>query len=146
MASGSVTIKICRCCLENQAESVGLFTTLDEFQNKICDLLLECGGIPVSEEDCFPKYICAVCLWDLCTAVRFRMRCLKSQEVLQKEQFVVEELQQADVAGPVLEQDILTELNVNITDDFTSGENSEGKVDHNFKDPGDVKESIEKLL
>ncbi|XP_053687219.1 zinc finger protein 267-like [Sabethes cyaneus] len=96
----STVHKVCRCCLEQDRACTNVFTTLCEFQNKISDLLLDCTGISISEQDFFSKEICDPCLVELTNANRFRVRCLASQETLQSDQLVVRVLQSFQPIDP----------------------------------------------
>ncbi|XP_055532316.1 zinc finger protein ZFP2-like isoform X1 [Wyeomyia smithii] len=125
----STAPKFCRCCLGQHTNLINVFTRLVEFQNKICDLLLECTGIEISENDYYSKEICIVCLSDLSNAERFRLRCLKSVEILMHEQCVVEDLQQKTTFDtPVSESLIPTELKINASHRSEFDEKSEFKI------------------
>ncbi|XP_058826819.1 uncharacterized protein LOC131686843 [Topomyia yanbarensis] len=77
----------CRCCLkENKSNSYSVFATLEEFESKICDLIANCCGITIKENDDYPKFICRKCFYELVKATRFRVRCIQSESVLHKEQ------------------------------------------------------------
>ncbi|XP_058464200.1 transcription factor Ouib-like [Malaya genurostris] len=84
MSTISELSQCCRCCLKKRSDKINIFVTLDEFASQICDLLVDCGGIIVSENDSFSKSICSSCLTDLSNAVRFRERCLKTDGVLKR--------------------------------------------------------------
>ncbi|XP_055640624.1 zinc finger protein 43-like [Toxorhynchites rutilus septentrionalis] len=83
MSSGLVMPGCCRCCLEEENDMVYVFDILDEFDSKICNLIADCGGILITENDSYSKNICGNCLNDLANAARFRERCLKTESVLQ---------------------------------------------------------------
>ncbi|XP_058830769.1 zinc finger protein 112-like [Topomyia yanbarensis] len=86
----------CRCCMKRRSDKINIFVTLDEFASQICDLLVDCGGIIVTEDDAFSKSICSSCLTDLSNAVRFRERCLQTDGILKRSQFAGHELADAD--------------------------------------------------
>ncbi|XP_055614183.1 zinc finger protein 436-like isoform X2 [Uranotaenia lowii] len=74
----------CRCCLVEENDMIYVFDILDEFDSKICDLIAKCGGVEISKTDLFSKNICGNCLNDLANAARFRERCHKTEQDLQK--------------------------------------------------------------
>ncbi|XP_058834388.1 zinc finger protein 883-like isoform X2 [Topomyia yanbarensis] len=77
----------CRCCLiKNNSNVYYVFGMLAEFESKICDLIANCTGITITEDDPFPKNICANCFNDLVKATRYRIRCTRSQGILRNNQ------------------------------------------------------------
>ncbi|XP_058825163.1 zinc finger protein 431-like isoform X1 [Topomyia yanbarensis] len=72
----------CRCCLLEEGEMFCILDTMDEFESTICDLIKDCIGITIMENDSFSRSICNACFNDLSTAVRFRQRCLKTEDIL----------------------------------------------------------------
>ncbi|XP_053687221.1 zinc finger protein ZFP2-like [Sabethes cyaneus] len=119
MASEFNVLSSCRCCLEQQNEYINVFTTLDEFQNDISNLLLECTGMLILEHDHFSKDICEICLNDLSNAARFRLRCLKTEDFLK-------EVQQTNFDISMGANSVTADLNI---EEATSRDSFECKVD-----------------
>ncbi|XP_062549527.1 zinc finger protein 761-like [Armigeres subalbatus] len=90
----------CRCCLAQVFDLFCVFTQLDEFNVKICELISNLGGILISECDSFSKHICGDCLRDLTCAARFRMRCLRANYALRCNAAVKEENETEDLLKP----------------------------------------------
>ncbi|XP_058825152.1 zinc finger protein 235-like [Topomyia yanbarensis] len=83
----------CRCCLLEQSEMFCILDTMEEFGSTICDLIASCIGITITEHDGFSRSICNACFNDLSTAVRFRQRCLKTEDILRNTQIDIEKPQ-----------------------------------------------------
>ncbi|XP_058448752.1 uncharacterized protein LOC131428722 [Malaya genurostris] len=83
MSAHGILPECCRCCLAEENDMIYVFDILDEFDSKICDLIANCGGILITDDDNYSKNICGDCLNDLANAARFRMRCLKTENILQ---------------------------------------------------------------
>ncbi|XP_055543688.1 zinc finger protein 502-like [Wyeomyia smithii] len=84
MSEVFVTSERCRCCLSHSSIMTSVFETIQEFSTQIRDLVSTAVGVWVLENDHYPKSICESCLSDLTIAVRFRQRCLKSEDILKK--------------------------------------------------------------
>ncbi|XP_058824846.1 zinc finger protein OZF-like [Topomyia yanbarensis] len=72
----------CRCCMAEEVQMVHAFEILHEFGVKTSDLIVKFGGIVISENDHYPKNVCSRCVNELKIAVRFRQRCLDTEEIL----------------------------------------------------------------
>ncbi|XP_058824834.1 zinc finger protein 70-like [Topomyia yanbarensis] len=82
MSAPVLLSETCRCCLTRGTGMFDVFVALDEFNNKICDLIESCAGVLVRKGDPFSKIICEQCLNELVNAVRFRQRCLNTDLLL----------------------------------------------------------------
>ncbi|XP_058464160.1 zinc finger protein 883-like isoform X2 [Malaya genurostris] len=83
MSSVDIMQGHCRCCLiKNKSNAYYVFGTLAEFKSKICELITNCTGVTITEDDPFSKNICPNCLSELIKATRFRIRSARSQDIL----------------------------------------------------------------
>ncbi|XP_055546995.1 zinc finger protein 436-like isoform X2 [Wyeomyia smithii] len=74
----------CRCCLAEETDMLYLFTILSEFHSSASELIADCCGVMILENDCFSKDICKKCLQELIGAARFRRLCLQTEGKLQE--------------------------------------------------------------
>ncbi|XP_053690836.1 zinc finger protein 91-like [Sabethes cyaneus] len=81
-----------------------VFDYLDEFEKKISELIANCGGVLILQNDHFSKCICGKCLNDVANAARFRKRCLETETILQSTKIDIKEIVSLD-AGDQPKQD-----------------------------------------
>ncbi|XP_058825141.1 uncharacterized protein LOC131685443 isoform X2 [Topomyia yanbarensis] len=126
MASCLLMPECCRCCLASESEMFDVFEQMDEFESKISDVIANCGGITITETDYFSKSICSNCLTDLAHAARFRLRCMKTEDVLQTTRL--------DVKNSVLHRKYLQSTSSTESIDQWSAESYSSAVKAEFSD------------
>ncbi|XP_034483815.1 uncharacterized zinc finger protein CG2678-like [Drosophila innubila] len=73
---------VCRICMDNSVALVDIFEegpSIDE-KPSLADMLNECAGCKVKQDDPLPKQICDTCVLDCLNAFRFKRTCQQSQE------------------------------------------------------------------
>ncbi|XP_061396972.1 zinc finger protein Xfin-like [Musca vetustissima] len=96
----SINELTCRVCLQEQQILINVFDELEDLETSLSALLEKCGGIQITDNDIFPKYLCEECTRELLIAAKFRDKCAKSKEVyddlLQEGNVVVPNLSDAE--------------------------------------------------
>ncbi|KAL7734828.1 hypothetical protein ACLKA6_011109 [Drosophila palustris] len=73
---------VCRICMDNSVALVDIFEERPSTTEKpsLADMLNECAGCKVKQDDPLPKQICDTCVLDCLNAFRFKRTSQQSQE------------------------------------------------------------------
>ncbi|XP_053691963.1 zinc finger and SCAN domain-containing protein 2-like [Sabethes cyaneus] len=104
----------CRCCFVEDNDMIYVFDVLDEFDSKISNLINECGGIAITNDDTYSKNICGDCLNNLANAARFRHQCQRTQKMFRdaehKTNMLLNTVQENPQTFAQVEQVVLQEI------------------------------------
>ncbi|ALC47758.1 CG7963 [Drosophila busckii] len=97
---------LCRVCLKPEEVLVDIYEHVEEQNADLSTLLGRCSDIQVDRQDAFPKFLCQECTEELLTVVKFRAKCVATEQTLKAMQGR-EEVAAAASISEVVEEELV---------------------------------------